>query len=68
MLNTAKIKGRLVELSLTQRDASKALGLSQSVLNQKLNNIRPLKLNEAELLAELLEIRKNQFADYFFTH
>lgn len=66
MINTAKIKGRMVELSLTQKDVSKALQLAQPTLNQKLNNIRPLKLNEAEHLAALLQIDKDDFADYFF--
>lgn len=68
MVNTAKIKGRLAELSLTQKDVSVALKVAQPTANQKLNNIRALKLSEAETLMKLLKIDTENFSDYFFVH
>lgn len=67
MINTNKIKGRLVELGLTQKDVSKALNIAQPTANQKINNIRPMDLDEAEKLAILLQITPAQFSEYFFT-
>lgn len=66
MINTNKIKGRMVELQLTQKDVARALNLAQPSVNQKINNIRPMDLGEAERLSELLNIPPNEFATYFF--
>lgn len=66
MINTNKIKGRLAELGLTQKDVSKALNIAQPTANQKINNVRPMDLNEAEKLAILLQITSAQFNEYFF--
>lgn len=66
MLDTNKIKGRLVELGLTQKDVAKKLGITQPTASQKINNIRPMDLAEAEKLAELLCINAEEFQAYFF--
>lgn len=66
MINTNKIKGRLAELGLTQRDVSNALGIAQQTANQKINNIRPMDLCEAEKLADLLKLSPEEFTVYFF--
>lgn len=67
MINTQKIKYRLVELNLTPKDIAVILRQSQPIVNQKLNNIRPMKLNEAKMLMELLQIESANFSEYFFT-
>lgn len=67
MVNTPKIKGRITELSLSQNDVAKALGIAQSTLNQKINNIRPINLNEAEKIQKLLQVPDSEFTTYFFT-
>ena len=66
MVNSNKIKGRLVELGLTQKDVSTALNIAQPTANQKINNVRPMDLNEAERLSELLKISPEEFREYFF--
>lgn len=66
MINTNKIKGRMRELNITQKDISEELGIAQPTVNQKINNIRPMGLEEAEKISELLEIRPAEFATYFF--
>lgn len=66
MINTNKIKGRMAELQLTQKDIADSLGLAQPTVNQKINNIRPMDLNEAEKLSILLNISPEDFAVYFF--
>lgn len=66
MINTNKIKGRMAELQITQKDVANLLGLAQPTVNQKINNIRPMDLNEAEKLSDLLHIKPEDFAVYFF--
>lgn len=66
MLNVDKVRGRLAELRLTQKDVAAALGIAPATASQKLNRVRPLDLDEAEKLADLLQIDASQFGEYFF--
>lgn len=66
MINTNKLKGRIVEKGLTQGDVAKALDLATPTISQKINNIRAMSLNEAFAIAELLDIPDNKFREYFF--
>lgn len=67
MLNVTKIRGRMAELGLTQRDVATALGIAVPTASQKLNRVRPMDLDEAEKLADLLRIDDEQFGVYFFS-
>ena len=66
MVNTNKIKAKRTELELTQADVAKELNLAPSTMNQKINNIRPFDLSEAEKLCEVLHIEASEFGIYFF--
>ncbi len=66
MVNSNKIKGRMKELEITQAEVARKLNIAQPTANQKINNVRPFDLDEAEKLADLLEIEQSEFADYFF--
>ena len=66
VINSNKLKGRLVELGLTQKDGADYLGISQPTFSQKVNNTRPMDLEEAEKLATLLEIPVTEYGIYFF--
>lgn len=66
MLNVIKIRGRMAELNITQKDVATELNIAQSTASQKLNRIRPMDLDEAEILARLLRLDDSQFAEYFF--
>ena len=66
MVNSDKIKGRMREMRVTQKDVANALKIAQPTANQKINNVRPFDLSEAELLANLLKIENSDFASYFF--
>lgn len=67
MVNSAKIMGRMVELRITQADLAVKLGITQPTVSQKINNIRPMDLDEAEKMAEILKIGMPDFASYFFS-
>ena len=66
MLNVPKVRGRMAELDITQKDVATALNIAASTASQKLNRVRPLDLDEAEKLAKLLQLNDDQFAEYFF--
>ena len=67
MLNTNKIKGRMRELGIVQADVAKRLQLAEPTVSQKINGKRPMDLNEAMALAEMLHIDNSEFGVYFFS-
>jgi transcriptional regulator with XRE-family HTH domain len=66
MVNSNKIKGRIVELGLTQKDLAKALSVALPTVSQKINNVRSMNVKEAFIIAEVLNIPDKEFRDYFF--
>lgn len=68
MVNTKKIKARMTELDLNQTEVAAQIGIAQSTFNQKINNTRPLFLDEVEKLQALLKIDNADFSEYFFYH
>ena len=66
MVNTQKLKGRMKEMNLTQENCAKALEIQTPTFNQKINNLRPFSLSQAEILAKFLQIPDEQFGVYFF--
>ena len=66
-MDTLKIKAKIVENGLTQKDVAKALSIAEPTVSQKINNIRPTNLNEAKKLMDLLKISEEEFPKYFFT-
>lgn len=70
MVNTDKIRGRMAEMRFTQKDiASKDVwNCALPTVSQKLNGIRPISLNEANSLAELLNLDEKEYFEFFFNH
>ncbi len=67
MLNTERIKARLDELDMTQADLAAVISVAVPTMCQKINNIRPLSLDEAEKIARALRIEDKDFGAYFFS-
>lgn len=67
MLNGNKIKGRMKELGIVQSDVAKRLKLAEATVSLKLSGKRPMDLDEARELAEMLDISNEQFGAYFFS-
>lgn len=68
MPNTAKIKKRMSELGITQAELAKCINIATPTMCQKINNIRPLSLKEAEEVAKKLRIKDEDFGAYFFSN
>lgn len=66
MINIDKIKKRMEQLGITQIQLAKKIGIAAPTMCQKLNNIRPLSLEEAEIVAKELKIKDREFGSYFF--
>ena len=66
MVDTKEIKKLMKEKKKNQKDLAKALHLKQPTVSQKLNNVRPLDLEEAVIIAEELGIENEKFGKYFF--
>ncbi|MCB6572108.1 helix-turn-helix domain-containing protein [Eubacterium limosum] len=66
MLNSKLIKQRMAQMGLTQKNLAEMLNLASPTVNQKINNSRPLTLQEAEKIAKILKIEDNLFGEYFF--
>nr|DAS48319.1 MAG TPA: helix-turn-helix domain protein [Caudoviricetes sp.] len=66
VINTSKLKGRMVEKGITQKQMAEMLGIAPPTVCQKLNNIRPMDLSEAETLMHILDIKPDEFGVYFF--
>lgn len=66
MFNANKVRGKLAEMQLTQKDVAKVWNCSLPTVSQKLNGLRPLFLDEAVSLANLLELTDQEKVDIFF--
>ncbi len=66
MVDTIRIKKRMEERGVSQKLVAEVLKCKQPTVSQKLNNKRPLYLDEAWEIAKLLEIQKTDFCTYFF--
>ena len=66
MLNGNKIKGRMKELGIVQADVAKRLNLAEATISLQLSGKRPMDLDEAQQLAEMLGIANEEFGVYFF--
>ena len=66
LVNTQKLKARLVEYGKTQKDIALALELAPSTVSQKINNIRVMNLQEADTIATMLDIDTHRYGEYFF--
>lgn len=66
MVNTQRIKDRIKETGKSGKIVAKDMNIAQPTLSQKINNIRPMTVDEAKVLANVLMINREEFGDYFF--
>lgn len=65
MVNTAKIKGRIVEKGKTIQLIAPKIPCSPYTLGQKIANESPMNLEEASILCEELDITMEEFEEFF---
>ncbi len=64
MINASKIRGRIVEMEMTQQQVAEMIGMSKKTFSIKMKNGK-FGLDEAEKLIKVLKIDKPD--KYFFT-
>ena len=67
MLNSEMLKARMKEKQITQKEMANVLGIAPPTVSQKLNGVRPMDLEEAEKIADKLDISSSEFGYYFFS-
>lgn len=65
-MNKTKIKNRMMQMGVKQKDLAMCLGIGASTISQKLNNERKLTISEARRLQLYLQIPDDEFCQYFF--
>lgn len=64
--NYSKLRGKIRECNLTQKQLAEDIGISKATLSAKLNNQFAFTTNEMLAIGERLNIPKNELGDYFF--
>lgn len=64
MINANKIRARIVELGMTQKQLAEMIGISEKTLSVKMNNGK-FGLDEADKMIKVLKIEQPE--KYFFT-
>ena len=67
MVNAEKLKKRMKEMEVKQKDLADAIGIAAPTVSQKLSGVRPLNLDEACIIANKLHITPEDFGVYFFS-
>lgn len=65
MINANKIRARIVELGMNQKQVAEKIGMSEKTFSIKMNNGK-FGLDEAERMIQILRIEKPEH--YFFTN
>lgn len=66
MINTAKLKGRIVEKGRTIQSLAPKIPCTPYTLGQKIANVKPMQIEEATILANELDIEDSEMVEYFF--
>jgi len=66
MVNSVNIKNKMRTQGIKQKDVADIWKCALPTVSQKINNVRPMSLKEAEDLAKLTNIPDEKFSQYFF--
>ena len=66
MINTLKLRGRIVEKGETIQSLAPKIPCTPYTLGQKIANEAPMQIEEATILANELDIADEEITEYFF--
>lgn len=66
MVNSNKLKAKMIEKGYNQKTLANAMGIATQTLNYKINGVREFKVSEIEKLCSLLSISKRETGQFFF--
>ena len=62
-----KLKGKIVEKFGSQAAFSEAFGISRTAMSNKMRCAAQFTQEDIEKAAQLLDIKRSEYSDYFFT-
>ena len=65
MINTSKVRGRIVEKGKTIQSIAPKIPCSPYILGRKIANESPMSLEEASNLSKELDIKEEEFTEFF---
>ena len=65
MINTSKVRGRIVEKGKTIQSIAPKIPCSPYILGRKIANESPMNLEEAIILSDELDISTEEFSEFF---
>ena len=66
MVNTNKLKGKLVEHEMTQQDLADLLGMDRSTFYRKMKEGGRFSIQEVNQIVEIIPLTKDEALDIFF--
>lgn len=66
MVNTRKLRGKIIEKGFTYAAISDLLGMSSCTFGKKIRNLAEMSISEAEQIINILNIPPTDALEYFF--
>lgn len=66
MVNTRKLRGKIIEKGFTYAAISDMLGMSSCTFGKKMRNVSEMTISEAEQIISILSIPPSDALEYFF--
>lgn len=66
MINTRKLRGKIIEKGFTYATLSDLLGISSCTFGKKIRNVSEMTIAEAEQIINILKIPPAETLEYFF--
>ena len=67
MVNTNKLRGKIVECGMSVIELAEAMGVDKATLYRKLNNSESFTVKDADLIASTLSLSKEDAVAIFFS-
>jgi len=64
--NYSKLKGKLAQESIKQKDLAKYVGISENIVSKKLNEGLPFKAMQIIRICKFAKIPIDELSEYFF--
>lgn len=68
MCDVAKLKGKIVEKGLNQTTLAQKTGMDRSTLNKKMKTGEAFTIGEANKIADILKLTRDEAMAIFFTN
>lgn len=68
MCDILKLRGKIVENGLNQESLAKKVGMNRSTLNRKMKTGEAFTIGEANKIAIILKLSKEEAMEIFFTN